>query len=399
MSWHNIPFQAAMACFKRMSVSKGTNPKITTTVIFAAATIFAALILNRWAVSDLGLRSFGRVWQLYISYADFGFVRRGLVGTILSETGANSIFSNEYVFAHVIQFIAIAMVACLTAVFCVRNRLSNPLFLFGVAFSPAFITQSGYATGTLDVFVLLIALLNILYVRHFLVFSVLIVVGILTHELFLFTLPAQFFALRLNHQSATPALHPAYLVPVVSAVAASMLVLVFGAVGMPEAEYQEVMREHLPNASGKHPLWSGYFEVGSAVARSLSESHHFFLAVREGRIVFLLPLLLYVGLLTVRALQYARNKGEAAMLIAAVTAPLLASFLANDLHRWGGMAANMGLLLTLRLAARDGNEVSKWNLILAFCCLLAPFGAAELERPFPLHFFLAEHLRAFTGMD
>ncbi|MCX7567504.1 hypothetical protein OS189_14235 [Sulfitobacter sp. F26169L] len=363
-----------------------------TWVIFAAATVFATLILNRWIVSDLGLLSFGRVWQLYISYADFGFMRRGFIGTLLSETGVNTLFPNEYVFAHLIQFLAIAALALLTAMYCITNGLKNPLFLFGIAFSPAFLTHSGYATGTLDVFVLLIVLANILYVRHYAVFSVLILIGVLTHELFIFTLPAQFLALHLNYRSKAPALDLAYWVPALTVLLSTLFVVLFGQVGIPEAEFEELMRAHLPNANEQHPLWSGYFEVGSEVARSISESHHLFLAVKEGRIVFLLPVLLYVGLLTLRALQYVRGNGEIMLVIAAVVAPLMASFLANDFHRWGGMGANMALLLTLRLAVREGDETSKWNLILAFCCLLAPFGAAELERPFPLHSFVVESL-------
>lgn len=377
-----------------MSGSKSTNPHMKTTLIFAAAAIFAILILNRWVVSDLGLRSFGRVWQLYISYSDFGFMRRGFVGTLLSASGANTLFSNEYVFAHVVQFIAITSLAVLTALYCIRNSLSNPLFVFGIAFSPALIAHSGYATGTLDVFVLLIALVNILYVRNFLVFSVLILVGLLTHELFLFTLPAQFFALHLNYQSDKPTLSPAYLTPVIVATASTLFVLLFGAVKMPEDAFREVMRQYLPHAQDRHPLWSGYFEVGSPVARSLNESHHLLTAIKDGTILFLLPVVVYTGLLTIRALEYAKSNSETALLLVSVTAPLLASFLANDLHRWGGMAANMALLVTLRLAARDGNEVSKWNPLLAICCFFAPFGAAELERPFPLHYFVFEKLWA-----
>lgn len=375
-----------------MRGTQGAKSHITTLVIFAAATVFATLILNRWIVSDLGLLSFGRVWQLYISYADFGFMRRGFIGTLLSQTGANTFFANEYVFAHFMQFLAIAALAFLTAKYCIANGLKDPVFLFGIAFSPAFLAHSGYATGTLDVFVLLIVLANTLYIRHYASFSVLILIGVLTHELFIFTLPAQFLALHLSYPSKVPTRSPAYWVPALTVVISTLLVVLFGQVGVSEAEFQEMMRTQLPNANKQHTLWSGYFEVGSEVARSISESHHLFLAVKEGRIVFLLPILFYVGLLILRALQYVRGTGEAMMLIAAVVAPLLASFLANDFHRWGGMGANMALLLTLRLAVRKGDVTSKWNLILAFCCLLAPFGAAELERPFPLHFFVVESL-------
>jgi len=57
------------------------------------------------------------------------------------------------------------------------------------------------------------------------------------------------------------------------------------------------------------------------------------------------------------------------------------------------MSANMALLLTLHLAARENATMSKWNLPIALFCVLAPFGAAELERPFPLHQFVLEKIK------
>ena len=61
-------------------------------------------------------------------------------------------------------------------------------------------------------------------------------------------------------------------------------------------------------------------------------------------------------------------------------------------HRWFAMSANMALLLTLRLAVRDGSVRSIWNVPITLFCLLGPFGGAELERPLPLHQFVLEHL-------
>lgn len=366
-----------------------------TVAIFAAATGFATLILNRWLVSDLGVYSFGRVWQLYISYADFGFVRRGFVGTLMSGSGANSLFANEYVFAYVTQFLAIVFLAALTAGYCIRNRIDNPLLVFAIAFSPAFLTQAGYATGTLDIFVLLLAVVNILYVRSYLVFSVVILIGTLTHELFIFMLPAQFFALYLTYGSTTSIRSPQYVVPALTAAVVAFVVLFFGQVNMSESDFEQIMRTYLPNAHGQHGLWSGYFEVGTATARSLSEAHYLVAAAKDGRILFVIPVLVYVVLLTLRAREHTSNAKETAFLIFAVTATLFAAFLANDLHRWGGMSANMAILLLLRLVARDGRQVSKWNAALAVCCLFAPFGAAELERPFPLHYFVVEKLWPF----
>ena len=132
--------------------------------MFLAAAIYSFLVLNRWIVTDLGLLSYGRVWQLYISWSDFGFFRRGLVGTLFSETRINTIFENEYVFAFLVHHFAILTLSILLAVYCLQRGITNILFLIGLAFSPALIIQSGYNTGALDVFVLLVALINILFV-------------------------------------------------------------------------------------------------------------------------------------------------------------------------------------------------------------------------------------------
>ena len=67
------------------------------------------LILNRWIVTEIREKSFGRLWQYYVSWGDFGFFRRGFLGTILTETGLNSLFTNEYVFAYI--FYAIMLLA------------------------------------------------------------------------------------------------------------------------------------------------------------------------------------------------------------------------------------------------------------------------------------------------
>ena len=73
-----------------MSSFKDKNQIIIMYLVFMLGMMFSIIILNRWLVTDLGLLSFGRLWQLYVSYADFGFIKRGLLGSLLSESGINS---------------------------------------------------------------------------------------------------------------------------------------------------------------------------------------------------------------------------------------------------------------------------------------------------------------------
>ena len=68
---------------------------ITIFSIFFLGVLVSFAVLNRWIVTDLGIHSYGRIWQLYVSYSDFGFFRRGLIGTFLSDTGLNQLIENE----------------------------------------------------------------------------------------------------------------------------------------------------------------------------------------------------------------------------------------------------------------------------------------------------------------
>jgi hypothetical protein len=321
-----------------------------------------------------------------VSYGDFGFIRRGLVGTILSETGLNGLFSNEYVFALVVQIFGIAVLTALTAYYCITRNLTDRLFVFGIACSPVFIVHSGYTTGSLDVFVLILALLNTLYIRNIFAFASIVFAGIFTHEMFLFLLPAQLLALHLSPETSRWHM----LFAALSAAIAMLLVFLFGRVSLPEPQYIEIMGTKMPNAQGQHSLWSGYYEVGSTVKQNLSWVSELKKVFESGAIFFLAPSLIYALLLLLRAMKYLRNSTEMCLFVVALAAPIFASLVATDFHRWTAMSANMGLLMTLKLATREVDQTSNWNFPIALFCLLAPFGGAELERPFPLHQFLLE---------
>lgn len=66
------------------------------------------------------------------------------------------------------------------------------------ALSPALIFQLGSTTTSLDVFVGLLAALNMIFVKRFIVFCIVILFGLLTHELFAFTIPAQMLAMYIR---------------------------------------------------------------------------------------------------------------------------------------------------------------------------------------------------------
>ena len=368
------------------------NSSLLLFLIFISAILYSCAILNRWIVTDLGLVSFNRLWQLNISYTDFGFIRRGLVGTLLSESRFNSLFSNEYFAALFIHAISIFIMTSLIAYYCFRKNIKNFLFVIGIAFSPALIIHQGYNTGNLDVFILIISIINIFYVRNYIIFSLLLFIGVLIHEIFIFTLPAQFFAFYLyNRSNKLKILDVATIIPVITSLSAIVIILFFGKLDISELEFKDLMQNKLPNAYMKHILWSGFYEVSTSgqLNLSLSMEYHFD-HIKDGRFIYALLPLSYVGILILRATQNNHSRREVFFLVFAILFPLLIAFVAMDIYRWIAMSANMALLLTLKIVAKSGHTYSKWNILIAIFCLLAPFGAAGYARPFPIHQFVLE---------
>lgn len=282
----------------------------------------------------------------------------------------------------------------LIAYYCYKKNINDFLFVLGIALSPALIIHQGYNTGNLDIFILIISIINIFFVRNFIIFSLLLFIGILIHELFIFTLPAQFFAFYIcNESNKFKILNVATIVPIITTLSAIVIILSFGKLDISEEDFKSIMQTKLPNAFMMHILWSGYYEVSTSAGLNLFSSiQYHFSHFKDGRFIFILPSLFYVGILIFRVLQNVNSKTEVFFLVFAILFPLLTAFVAMDIYRWIAMSANMALLLTLKLVSKTGYTNSKWNILIAIFCLFAPFGAAGYERPFPMHQFILEKL-------
>lgn len=377
-----------------MKLSRTVQP----TLVAALASILAAfLILDRWIVTDLGVKSFGRVWPFYVNYGDFGFVRRGLVGTLLQATPFPGLFENAYHFAITVQHLALLALIGLTTVYFLRSKYDQGwLFKAAVFLSPAFILQVAYTTGSLDVFILILAFLNIVLVRNVFLFSAVMFVGPFVHELFLFTAPAQFTAYLLRNDLqllAQPGRSLRMLAPPVLALSVSaLIVILFGVTSMPQAQYEAAMARLIPHAVGQMDLWSGYFEVGSSIEqnqRSLGFlamhllRHAGFLIVPVGYAAFVFALLV-------------RNEPrwfQRLLLAASAAAPFLIYVIATDFYRWVGLSASMSLLLLMAYGAQKPLQLGKGPLIaLLLFSLCAPFGGPVIQNPLPMHQFILKKL-------
>ena len=150
---------------------------------FTLSCIFWLLILNRWAVTPIRLKSYGRIWQNQISYFELGFIKRAFWGTFLSITGLNKIPSNEYVNAYIIHGAVLLAISLAVAIYLIKNasRLSNSHAIISFS-SPAFLSFLAYSLGTLDVVVTLLLTYSCLFVRQHWRLGLIGFAGVLIHE-------------------------------------------------------------------------------------------------------------------------------------------------------------------------------------------------------------------------
>lgn len=374
-----------------MNSRDGKLPQIT--AIFILSVLAAFVVLNRWVFTDTGLLSFGRIWQFYISYEDFGFVRRALIGTVFSITRLNSILQNEYHFALLAQHIAILAFATILLSYTIKRRINNLPFIATLALSPVLIVQSGYTTGSLDIFILILVSINILFCRRLPIFCAILAVGVLIHELFVFTIPAQLVAYYFHLRKQEDA---RLFVPAVSTMASILvpiiLIVAYGASNLPRGIFDSIMESKIPLAAGQHGLWSGYYEISSTTSNYIIEAiAKLAIDIAFGAAFMIIPLI-YAIMVWLRLLSVPMLTSDKVLLSIAVVFPLLTSFLATDLYRWIGMSASLGLILTLLVIGKGGTPKSGFTYALLPFSLLAPFGASQIDRPFPLHQFVLERL-------
>ena len=136
-----------------------------------------------------------------------------------------------------------------------------------------------------------------------------------------------------------------------------MIILSFGKLDISEEDFKSIMQTKLPNAFMMHILWSGYYEVSTSAGLNLFSSiEYHFSHLKDGRFIFILPSLFYVGILIFRALQNVNSKTEVFFIVFAILFPLLTAFVAMDIYRWIAMSANMALLLTLKLVSKPATQ-------------------------------------------
>ncbi len=375
------------------------------TLALALATLTASfLVLDRWVVTKLGPLSFGRVWHLYINYFDFGFVRRGLVGTLFKMSHLSSLFDNEYFFAIFVQHVFVAVLVALIAVVFLRSKTQiDPLFKAVVFLSPTFILQIAYTTGSLDIFIVIVALLNIFYVRNIVLFSALLMTGVMVHELFLFTIPAQLTAWYIRRDLDVVrdfrSVLKTFALPLAAVVGAMVVIALFGKTDMPQTQFEATMAGIIPHAAHKMALWSGYFEVGSSIDDN-SRPIGFILWKLLTNLVYIAIPVAYLLAVTFVLSRLESNIVRRTLLVLSALIPPLTYLVATDFFRWIGLGANMALFLLLFYVVTRGATVKRgWLVFLLSFSILAPFGGAVIGNPFPAHKFILNKLMSKPVTD
>jgi hypothetical protein len=374
--------------------------------VVCASVLALLIIYNRWIVTDLGLASFGRVWHLFVSYGDFGFVRRGFVGTILSTLNLRAAFSNDYNYAYSVYLIQlIILYALVIRVFLKTGAANNAVFTVVFFLSPAFFLQAGYLSGTQDITVLILTITAIFYAKNLAAVTAICVVGILVHELFLFCTPTV-LCLHWLRRTALPFPRGSWkgagqpngslvfkIFAAVAAIALTLFIIMqYGRLSVEREAFEAAMATKMPDAAYVHTLWSGYFEVSSSAEENvaLKDLKRW---ITGKPVYYALPLLYSIILSFLAAWSFQQINRRVGLLIFFCTLfPISTALIATDLYRWLGMSANLGLL-SLLYALSYGYTVSTRAMaaLLPFS-VLAPFGSYPWERPFPLHQFILEKL-------
>ena len=151
------------------------------------------------AVRERNLNNFSwKLTQYFVNYFDFGFVKRGLLGTLLhpvfTSIGTNRILavSTVLLFDFSIVFGGLVLIDTLCDRMSGEDGNLGDVIRFLIVFSPLGVMQLSYDAGRFDhVNIILVLLSLVLVLRGFdLVAGILLGIGVLVHEaVFVFGLP------------------------------------------------------------------------------------------------------------------------------------------------------------------------------------------------------------------
>src|SRR5664280_869558 len=173
-------------------------------------------------------------------------------------------------FVYAVFSVELLVLLCLVARIILEQESvrNNAALCFAIFLSPATFVHFAYAQGNLDVPICILLLLALFCASNPWILAMLVVAGVLTHESFIFFLPAIFLlkllALSDRKQNITP-----LVVPATAATIASLIVVLGGRLEhVSQFAYEGLMARRMPQFAGLIHLWSGIlsrFEVALLV--------------------------------------------------------------------------------------------------------------------------------------
>jgi hypothetical protein len=147
---------------------KNKNLVLLGIIAFSGIAIFTITHL-RFIFWDFDLFPYvepGKIAHYYINYYDFGFVKRGLVSSLITTTG-------EYPSVSFVNYLAysLGIVICFFSAYLVYkmrvyfNNWSYILFAFFIIFSPATFMNLGYDLGRFDQLLIICSILSFYFIK------------------------------------------------------------------------------------------------------------------------------------------------------------------------------------------------------------------------------------------
>lgn len=365
-----------------------------TIFVIALCAAITAIVFGRGLFTPLGIDSWGRAWGYYVNYFDFGFVHRGLVGTIIALF-VDSPVERHLLLPHFILPIFL-LAAIVAAIMLARHYKLAPsergLFLAILLLSPAFVTHYAYSTGDFNVLLATCFIATIILRNRPMLVVALLAVAMLVHELFFIVfVPALCVILYLEHGNK---LKPAILY---GAAAAMMFVLIasFGTVDIGYEEYARILRTRIPDVGH-----TGYLEMSAGLEGNLAYTRPLYQSI--DKVIRVTPMVVYWLIALALFFPWAQSRFVQFLFVAACSTPIVLLPLGTDWFRWFSLAAVVTIVLGGFMASTGARSYFTQRPGLAAALLLpwvlvGPFGSPcdpfiGCERPLPMFQFALERI-------
>ncbi len=377
--------------------------------LFIAYLIIAFMVQNHVNIyryinnNELILTS--RVWHLYVNYLDFGFIKRGVIGTLLNITGITNLIKNEFVLMLLLNYLAATTVLIITLNYLYKNKLfeGGKILLLIFLFSPGGIIHYYYWGGNLDNFLILIFTIILLSEKNIFLIGFMTILGIFCHESFAFFIP---LIMLVSYEKYVKSFSIEKCIIYISFLSimifiAIYIVMFYGSLyNYDKYLYFEIMSQKIPityknvislGELEKNLWWSGYNEISYNLNRYYKEEGLKFIQLYDNKwnVIFGTALAIYLPLIA--AFYFSKNKFIYNLIsFIALIFPMFMAILANDYWRYTSFTMIVSILYIYhQLKENNINKVSNRSLLLILpFCLLGPYGGSDLYAPFHLTYVI-----------